>query len=206
MTEIYFLRHGNSVANKRHQFAGVYDAGLTRLGRKQAKITAKALKNKHFDTIYASNIPRAIATALYVAKLKKQPVYINPAFAEINFGILEGLDYVKYFKTHAKHAYIYYNDYASISFEGGESVKDSAKRFRKGIEEIAKKHEGQAVLIVTHSVALGNFISYLKAGFDEDKINKTPLENCSITKIEVQGDEIRLIYANDCSPVMAGNL
>lgn len=201
MTEIYFLRHGNSVANKRHQFAGVYDVGLTREGRKQAKITAKALKNKHFDMIYATNIPRAIATALYVAKLKKQPVYINPAFAEINFGVLEGLPYLKYFKMHADFANSYLNDYANMSYEGGESVKESAKRFRKGIEEIAKKHEGQTVLVVTHSVALGNFLTYLKSGFDENKIEKTTLENCSITKIEVDGEQIRLVYANDYSHI-----
>lgn len=199
MTEIYFLRHGNSVANHYHKIAGIYDAGLTKKGRKQAKITAKALKNEHFDYIYSSNIPRAIATAYYVAKEKKQTVYIDSAFSEINFGVFEGLDYFKLLKAHPEYAIARKNDYANISYEGGESVKECAKRFKNAILAIAKKHEGKKILVATHSVALGNFISYLQANFDEDKIGGVSLENCSISKVESDGKEIKLVYFNDCS-------
>lgn len=55
---LYFVRHGQFKPNP-----PTYDAGITTLGRRQARYAAKALKDVPITVIHASTMPRALETA-----------------------------------------------------------------------------------------------------------------------------------------------
>lgn len=63
--EIYFIRHGQSIANKEKIFQGWSDIHLSEKGIKQAKKLSKYFKQNSvkFDELYSSNLTRAVETA-----------------------------------------------------------------------------------------------------------------------------------------------
>ena len=61
-TELYLIRHGESVPNVKPIIGGMRgDAGLTARGREQAQLLEKRLREEklHADQLYASTLPSA---------------------------------------------------------------------------------------------------------------------------------------------------
>ncbi len=70
-TELYLVRHGESVPNVTPIIGGMRgDAGLTDRGREQARLLEQRLRAERLpaDQLYASTLPRALETAEYVAR------------------------------------------------------------------------------------------------------------------------------------------
>ncbi len=69
---IYLIRHGQQ--DRQPSYDDVLETGLTALGRKQAKLTAKRLKSVPVTSIHSSDMKRAVETAQvidsYFPKLK----------------------------------------------------------------------------------------------------------------------------------------
>ena len=170
-TEFIIIRHGESVANKRDLFAGTLDLGLTRIGRKQARITAAWLKRRKIDAVYTSPFPRASATAMYIAKAKKLPMRVCDGIKEIDNGIYEGKKFSFAMFDDDPRMKGKLDDFAAWDFTGGETVKGVAARFYAAMEEIAKQNEGKTVAIVTHSTALAAFVSLVNADGDFDEMS-----------------------------------
>ena len=61
MTELYFVRHGQCVANAEGVLAGRQDSPLTELGIEQAREEAVKIRNSElvFDMIVSSPLSRA---------------------------------------------------------------------------------------------------------------------------------------------------
>ena len=60
--KLYFVRHGQSVANVNHTHAGQMDSPLTENGRQDAMKAGKLLKTISFDKVYSSDLSRAKTT------------------------------------------------------------------------------------------------------------------------------------------------
>ena len=85
-TTIYFIRHGESQANKRDAFIGHTDLDLTELGHQQAQMAAEYLKDISADVIYASDLKRAYNTAMHTADAKGMEIIPNKNLREIFAG------------------------------------------------------------------------------------------------------------------------
>lgn len=104
---IYFLRHGESVANVQNIFAGQKNnALLTPLGVEQARQVGAEIKKLNINQIIASNLTRAIETATEVANVigfDSNRIEIDERIAEYDTGILtnepirkiSSLDFIK---------------------------------------------------------------------------------------------------------------
>ena len=76
-TELYLIRHGESVPNVTPVIGGMRgDTGLTDRGRDQARLLEKRLRDQEVraDQLYASTLPRAWETAEYVSRALDLPV------------------------------------------------------------------------------------------------------------------------------------
>ena len=62
----YFVRHGETLFNKRGRVSGVSDSPLTKLGVVQAKRAGAALHSVWFDKAFVSPAERCINTAGYI--------------------------------------------------------------------------------------------------------------------------------------------
>lgn len=58
-TDLYFVRHGQTPANARNQFAGVTDVPLDELGQQQAQRVANRFREFEIDAIVSSPLQRA---------------------------------------------------------------------------------------------------------------------------------------------------
>ncbi|MEA9652110.1 phosphoglycerate mutase family protein [Xanthomonas campestris pv. raphani] len=91
---LYFVRHGESLANEQNYFTGSQNSPLTRLGRRQAQQAARYVQQRalHFDQVHVSTLERAQATAAIILHdVAPMPeVVSSAALVERNFGIFAG--------------------------------------------------------------------------------------------------------------------
>jgi probable phosphoglycerate mutase len=62
-TEIYCVRHGQSLHNQQQTIAGQLDSELTPLGFEDARSVAAAIARSDFEIVYCSDLLRARQTA-----------------------------------------------------------------------------------------------------------------------------------------------
>ncbi len=93
-TEVYLVRHGETLFNRLGKVQGWCDTPLTNQGISDLKKTAEALADVHFDNMYSSDLKRAIDTVhlikdgnrvSQIGKIKK-----FPEFREVFYGSFEG--------------------------------------------------------------------------------------------------------------------
>lgn len=95
-TEVYLIRHGETMFNNLNKVQGWCDSPLTVKGINDLKRTARALAQVHFDNMYSSDLKRAIDT-VHLMKDFNQVSEIGkirklPEFREVFFGSFEGDD------------------------------------------------------------------------------------------------------------------
>jgi 2,3-bisphosphoglycerate-dependent phosphoglycerate mutase len=155
MTELLLIRHGETDWNRRQCFQGHLDVPLNERGLAQAERLGARLAAERFDALVVSDLLRTRQTAApLAAQLKLLPDY-TPTLREQAFGILEGLTFddirVKHpaeFALWAKHE----PDYALPG--GAESRTLFHRRVTQALSELATRHPGQHLAVVTHGGVL----------------------------------------------------
>lgn len=90
MLNVLIARHGQSEWNALGKWQGQADPPLSDLGRAQARGAARRLGT--FDAVIASDLDRALGTALIIAEgIGVGPVLVEPAFRERHAGEYQGL-------------------------------------------------------------------------------------------------------------------
>ena len=87
----YFLRHGETDWNREGRYQGTSDVPLNATGVAQAHAAAAQLAAVRIDRIVASPLIRALKTAAVVAEKLGQPIHLERALIERNFGSFDGL-------------------------------------------------------------------------------------------------------------------
>jgi probable phosphoglycerate mutase len=155
MTELLLIRHGETDWNRRKCFQGHIDIPLNERGLTQAARLAAKLAGERIDALVVSDLTRTRQTAAPLAELHRLSPSYTPALREQAFGILEGLTFddirVKHpaeFALWAKHE----PDYALPG--GAESRTLFHRRVIATLSELAARHRGQRLAVVTHGGVL----------------------------------------------------
>lgn len=75
--EIYIVRHGETVWNKKKLLQGRTDIELSDKGRELARITGENLRDTHFDMVFSSPLKRAYETASLIVGGRDIPIVKN---------------------------------------------------------------------------------------------------------------------------------
>ena len=142
MTTLLLARHGETDWNRELRIQGSSDIALNELGREQARALAEELADVPLHAIYASDLSRARATAAAVAATHGLDVRLDSRLRERSFGSWEGLtrEDLAAFPEGSRH--------------DGESDEQVRARVLEAVQEIARAHPGQHVLVVSHGGAL----------------------------------------------------
>ena len=155
MTNLIFVRHGQSESNLKHIFCGQTDVALTQKGHRQAKKTAEyIIKNYKIDKIYSSDLQRAYNTGKYIAELCGIKIITDEGLREINAGDWECKSYDYIEENHSDDYWAWRHNIGIVKCSGGESVEEMANRFYKTVVKIAEENDGKTVAITTHSCPL----------------------------------------------------
>lgn len=186
---VYFVRHGQNLANLTHQFSyKKVDYPLTELGVRQAQLTAQRFTGQPIDEIYASPLKRAVETAeIIAAGLNHLPVQIVEEFREINVGSLEGRPVSD--ENWALHDEIL-NEWVQgrheRPFPDGENYHGLRDRMLRGLQQVLSGKDNRRVIIVAH-IAIVALTLKDTAGVSKDLVEMRQMRNCAVTEVEFPG-------------------
>jgi probable phosphoglycerate mutase len=183
-TELYLIRHGESVPNVTPIIGGMKgDAGLTDRGREQARLLEKRLREEelHVDQLYASTLPRALETAEYVARALDLPIQPDEELHELRPGEADGLTVDEWRERYRPHPPGVRDAFTPFA-PGGESWVSFLARAGAAIVRLVDRHPGQTVVAVCHGgVIEASFYLAFGLGGSTDRVSFAVL-NTSITR------------------------
>jgi broad specificity phosphatase PhoE len=151
MATLLLIRHGETDWNAEHRWQGHADVPLNARGREQAKALAEELAPAGVDAIYASDLSRARDTAEIVGERLGVPVVLDPDLREIDVGSREGLT----------------GEEVGDRPWDGELHETHGERILRAVREIAERHPGQRVAVVSHGGSLRRMQEHLGGELDD---------------------------------------
>lgn len=173
--EVYAVRHGQTDWNAVQRVQGRTDIPLNETGREQARSVAASLPDD-IGIILSSPLKRALETAEIINERYGAEIAVDDRLMERDFGAYEGVLVSDIDINNLRR----WTDNAPT--EGGESIRDVAKRVFEYLDEIGEKYRDENVLIVTHGHVLRAVYWYyngLPQGGGEAE-NVIEIENCVV--------------------------
>lgn len=156
-TKIFLVRHGETQWNLEGRMQGHLDSPLTDKGVAQAKALGEKLEHYFFTAIYSSDSPRALTTARY---LSQQRIALKQCLRERNLGIFQGVlkkDLELLFPEEFRHYSTHNPDYVVPQGESGHQFR---RRCVTCLEDIARQHSGEQILVVAHGGVLNSIFKH----------------------------------------------
>ena len=208
MTRIYLIRHGNSEANDRLEYAGHTDSKLTKLGLAQAQTLKEFFKDKKVDVVYSSDLQRAYQTVKVVADMFNLPVIPVEDLRELYGGDWEGIPYEDLPTKYPKEFYLWRNSMQDLITPNGESIKELTIRVSNAIRKIVSENEGKNIVIGSHGGSIRTFIAK-ELNNDTKAISLLGwVPNCSVSTIDYENGVFKEIEIGNDKHVgeLASNL
>lgn len=198
MTEIWFIRHGETPWNREGRLQGWQDIELNTTGRDQAaQLAARLSAGEHtFTALYSSDLQRAHATAIPLGDGLDLRIRAEPGIRERSFGILEGLDLHRIDELAPEAAAARKSRDPHLPIEGGESLGQFQARVIATVSDLAQRHADERILAVTHGGVL-DIIWRRASGVALDGPRPVPLLNASINRIGIDGRQWQVLEWGD---------
>ncbi len=152
---LYFLRHGQTAMSRDDILCGCgVDPDLTSEGAQMAREFGEAYRAFPFEAIFCSPLLRTRATAQPISELRGLVPEIREDLKEMDYGKWEGLCRREVMQK-------YHDDYlrweanpAWYPPTGGETANALAQRALHVVEEIKRRFEKGAILVVSHKATI----------------------------------------------------
>ncbi|MDO8408244.1 MAG: class I tRNA ligase family protein [bacterium] len=165
----FMMRHGEAEGNVKGFFDsdGNTTNGLTEKGRAQSRAGGISLVGKGVTKVYVSPLLRTRQTAEIVAQalgISKDAILYDERIRELGFGEFDGKTALEEFLAYrASHGF-------ADPIPGGESYLDAKRRFGSFIYELEREFTGEAILIVSHGIAIESLFAVVAgAGPEQSK-------------------------------------
>ncbi|MEK4562864.1 histidine phosphatase family protein [Staphylococcus sp. FSL K6-3157] len=186
MTEICFIRHGETDWNSVGKLQGRTDVPLNHTGIKQAKACSQFLNHSEWDIIITSPLARAKKTAEIIQQQLTIPLIEMEAFIEISFGDAEGLS------TEERTAL-----YPDQLYPNKEQAHVVTNRFLNGINSLIEQYKDQKILIVSHGAFIKAVFSYYSNG--EISTDSPRLSNGSLSTLKLTSEQATILNYNEAA-------
>ena len=191
--KLYFVRHGRTVWNLEGRFQGASgDSPLLSESIDILKQLGQYLNEIHFDTIYSSDLPRAVKSAEIIQSQLQAPCPLKsiPDLREWQLGKLEGLKIATLNAIYPQQIKAFRSNLAQFDtkmFEA-ESLYSTTQRTIQFIKSL-KESPAERILIVGHGANLTASLRTL-LGYKEAHLRKDGgLANASLTVLETDDFE-----------------
>lgn len=197
ITRFCFVRHGETDWNVQRRLQGHIDTPLNQTGLAQAEATAKGLNGHQFDALYSSDLIRTLQTARYAAQLLDLPIHLRSDLRERHYGAFQGLTYSEAERNFpTDYARFKAREAAYEILDEGESLIQHRQRVQACLEDIACRHAGESVLIVTHGGVL-DIVYRLATGLDMSAPRDFGIPNAALNWINFREGEWQLLQWAD---------
>ncbi|MBK7947314.1 MAG: histidine phosphatase family protein [Deltaproteobacteria bacterium] len=153
-TSICLIRHGETTWNRAGLWQGHADPELTETGllqaRRLAELFAVEQAVRPWNRIFASDLLRARATALQIAEALDLPLAVDPRLRELDVGRWSGLTRAEIAALDEATLRAFESGAPGVRPGGGETRIEIRERSHAFVCELARRHAGERVLVVTH--------------------------------------------------------
>ncbi|MBL4867887.1 MAG: histidine phosphatase family protein [Pseudomonadales bacterium] len=193
-TQFILIRHGQTPANIANLWHGSTDTPLTDEGHWQADRMGQYVTENypHCNKVYCSPLERTRHTADALAKRLNQPPVHHQDLQEFGIGELEGEHFNSLKNEH--NFFDKLKEDPHFAPAGGESIHSVSHRVTGAFHEIAAKHKGECVAIVSHGAALAIALATLLHN-DYYEWNQYQFKNTSISVLSM-APELKLEIYN----------
>jgi broad specificity phosphatase PhoE len=199
-TRVLLIRHGQSEGNAEGRFGGHTATPISARGRLQAEATALALSTENLTAIYSSDLPRAVETALPLARLTGLDVEQTEAFRERSVGVMEGLTFEEAAAQHPEqYAALIRRDFDHVLL-GGESYRQMLDRAARQLDQAIEHHKSGRIAVFSHTGTICILALHLMGALDAPELRPVWIAtaNCGITRFELRSDGfVRVLSVND---------
>jgi broad specificity phosphatase PhoE len=177
ITTVCLVRHGETDWNATVRLQGSRDIPLNEAGREQARLVAAAIAGEEWDAIVSSPLSRALDTATMIAAALDIPpdhITVRSDLKERAYGAAEGT-------TEAERNQRWPNHH----WPGLEAKRDLWRRCMAALNDVARRHAGERVIVVCHGGVINAVLAVISHG--ELGTGKTRLHNASLTRLHTDG-------------------
>ena len=180
-TTLIVVRHGETTWNREKRMQGVTDTQLSDVGRAQAQALGRRLKEHRFAALYSSSLSRALHTARAISEHTGREVVVDERLRERCFGIFEGLTAAEIMERYPREHALFASHDPEYEVPGGECAAGFSGRCLGCLAEIAGRHPGEEVVVVSHGLVLDSL--YRAAhGLAHGAPRPLPLINASVNR------------------------
>lgn len=200
MTKLYLIRHAEAEGNL-YRIAHGHENGLITdyRGPRQIQALARRFRDIPVDAVYSSDLLRTQTTAQAIYVPKNLPLRTDPAFREVGMGIWEGLTWQEIQEQWPEQLLNFNRHLEKWEITGCETAQTVLERYIPALRRVAREHEGQTVAIFSHGAAMRIVLGTLQ-GMSLAEIGRQPhCDNTAVSLLEVEGDDIRVIFRDDNS-------
>jgi broad specificity phosphatase PhoE/ribonuclease HI len=191
-TTVILVRHGVTAHTTSKRFSGGLgggNPGLSDEGRDQIRAVADwiAPLAETVDVVITSPVRRTRESAELLAERLGHPLDVEPGFAEMEFGVWDGLTFVEVAEQH-QAALDAWMGSLEMAPPGGETFRDVEKRVLEALDRLLQAHRGKTVVVVSHVTPIKTLVAHAVAA---------PLE--AVFKMELAPASVTVLafYEND---------
>ena len=159
-TQVILVRHGETEWNIARIRQGHLDSRLTEKGIAQAQALAQRLAREKFTALYSSDLGRAVQTAMAIAELTAHEVVTDARLRERHLGIFQGLNGDEITAKYPEERRQFRTMGPDYVIPGGESMRQQVERNVAYLNDLAAKHQGEQVVVVTHGGVVSGFFRH----------------------------------------------
>lgn len=199
MTTVYLIRHAEAEGNLYRRAHGHYDSTITDRGYRQIAALAKRFEHERIDAVYSSDLTRTQTTALAITRLHGLPLHTTDRLREVGVGEWEDRTWTWLAKFDRERLTTFNTDAEHWHLPGGQDMPAVRERMLAALHDVIASHPDQTVAVFSHGMALRALVGTLQ-GLTPAEIDKTMhAENTAATKLEADGDGVRVVYRDDAS-------
>lgn len=196
MTELILIRHGQTELNRGPFFQGQIDVPLNALGRSQAARLAHRLAAEPIDALLCSDLLRTRQTAEPAELRLALPALPDPALREQHFGLFEGLSFEQVNERHPAAWTDWLRHEPDYAVPGGESVVSFHGRVTAALRDIARRHAGRRIAVITHGGVL-DMVWRTARGLPLRGPRDCPIPNAGLNRLRIEQDAFEILAWGD---------
>ena len=196
MSKLILVRHGETTWNLEMRYQGQTDISLTANGIEQAGKVAQRLADEKIAAVYSSDLSRAFVTAAQIAAVHGLDVLTRRDLREISFGDWEGMTYDSLDLDGVGTGNRLFSHPAEIEIPGGETFLAVQQRMMEALRELAERHEGETVVIVSHGAAIRTVLCDV-LGMDLNRLWAIRQSNTAVNILEMLPQIVLVSLVND---------
>ncbi len=197
-TKVCLVRHAQTEWNLQRRYQGQLNSPLTPVGIAQTRALAVALEGRKFDRVLCSDLGRTWQTGEIVCGHLGLEMQSETRLRERSLGVLQGGTHEENRVNHPEAFEAYTQKDAMREIPGGESLHVFSKRCTDFLEHIAKAHEGESILLITHGGVMSMVFRYV-VGLSLQTPRRFHSTNTAISDIMHSGEAYSLVSWNQVS-------